>query len=109
MARDEDMDIDLEVNLDGDQNNFVDYNWKEEDTEEIADLTMEVEMNPVFLLIHHIEVIRSRLSLSCLVVIRLHSIWGCEYVTSYYNCCVSCVSCCQLHPYCIIDLQFKLL
>ena len=57
MARDEYMDIHLEVDLDGDRDNFEDYNWNEEDTEEIADLTMEVEMNPVFLLIHHVEVI----------------------------------------------------
>ena len=49
MARDADMDIDLEVNLDGDRDDVVEYDWKEGEE--------EMEMNPVFLLIHHIEVI----------------------------------------------------
>ena len=54
-----DMDIDLEVNLDWesrDRDYFVEYDLKKEEKQDV-DLTMEVEMNPVFLLIHHIEVI----------------------------------------------------
>ena len=56
-----DMDIDLEVNLDWeswDRDEFVEYDLKKEKEQDV-DLTMEVEMNPVFLLIHHIEVISS--------------------------------------------------
>ena len=53
MTRDADMDIDLEVDLDGDRYDVMEYDWKEEEEEEGE----EMEMNPVFLLIHHIEVI----------------------------------------------------
>ena len=61
MDTDLESDVDLDLELDDgearDQDIFDEYDLEERGfVEQNVDFTMEVEMDPVFLLIHHIEV-----------------------------------------------------
>ena len=57
MERDVDLDLELDDGEARDQDIFDEYDLEEGGfVEQNVDFTMEVEMDPVFLLIHHIEV-----------------------------------------------------
>ena len=54
---DTDLESDVDLDLELDQDIFYEYDLEEGGfVEQNVDFTMEVEMDPVFLLIHHIEV-----------------------------------------------------
>ena len=57
LESDVDLDLELDDGEDRDQDIFDEYDLEEGGfVEQNVDFTMEVEMDPVFLLIHHIEV-----------------------------------------------------
>ena len=57
MDTDLESDVDLDLELDEDQDIFDEYDLEDGGfVEQNVNFTMEVEMDPVFLLIHHIEV-----------------------------------------------------
>ena len=57
LERDVDLDLELDDGEARDQDIFDEYDLEEGGfVEQNVDFTMEVEMDPVFLLIHHIEV-----------------------------------------------------
>ena len=57
MESDVDLDLELDDGEDRDQDIFEEYDLEDGGfVEQNVNFTMEVEMDPVFLLIHHIEV-----------------------------------------------------